>query len=119
MVSGLRGARSSDSSPDAALSQRLQPPAQSAEPIGVRMPRYRYTSPWPEVFTDLEVGRDARVIPRDGRALPALGSTVILLPGDEIDLSAAYEHGCLTEVDRPTAAAEAAAVHLQPDRISR
>jgi hypothetical protein len=76
------------------------------------MPHYRYTSPWPEVFSDLEVGTNAWVTPSDGRPLPALGSTVILLPGDEIETSESYLHGCLSEVDRPPAVAE----ELSPDR---
>ena len=67
------------------------------------MPRYRYISPWPEVFSDLEIGRNARVIPSDGRPLPALGSTVILLPGDEIEITVSYDHVCLAKVERLTA----------------
>src|SRR4051794_4950923 len=51
------------------------------------MPLYRYTALWPEVFADLEIGPRARVIPSDGRALSSVGSTVILLPGDEIELT--------------------------------
>ena len=68
------------------------------------MPRYRYTSPWPEVFPDLEIGPHARVIPSDGRALSSFGSTVILLPGDEIELIDAYDHEALAEVIPPDAA---------------
>jgi hypothetical protein len=67
------------------------------------MPRYRYTALWPEVFADLEIGPNARVIPSDGRALPSLGSTVILLPGDEIELTEAYDHEALAELIRPDA----------------
>ncbi|WP_448624520.1 hypothetical protein [Geodermatophilus sp. URMC 64] len=65
------------------------------------MPRYRHISPWPEVFSDLEVGRDARVLPTDGRALPPAGSTVILVPGDEIELKQPYTHPHLREVAGP------------------
>ncbi len=70
--------------------------------IGAVVPRYRYISPWPEVFGDLEVGRDARVLPADGRPLPRTGSTVILLPGDEIELKHPCTDARLREVTGPT-----------------
>ena len=70
--------------------------------IGAVVPRYRYISPWPEVFFDLEVGPDARVLPADGRPLPPTGSTVILLPGDEIELRHPCTDARLREVPGPT-----------------
>jgi hypothetical protein len=82
-VSGHEGA------PPAARGEEL-PRLSCPSSIGAVLPRYRYISPWPAVFAELEVGRDARVLPADGRALPRTGSTVILLPGDEIEL----EHPC-------------------------
>ena len=69
---------------------------------GAVVPRYRYISPWPEVFGDLEVGPDVRVLPADGRALPRPGSTVILLPGDEIELKHPCTDARLREVAGPT-----------------
>ncbi|WP_448638456.1 hypothetical protein [Geodermatophilus sp. URMC 63] len=69
--------------------------------LGAVVPRYRYISPWPAVFGDLEVGRNARVLPVDGRALPPTGSTVILLPGDEIELEQPSTDARLREVAGP------------------
>ena len=70
------------------------------------MPRYRYTSPWPAVFSDLEIGRTTRVIPSDGRPAPVPGSTVILLPGDEIETADPCAHAWLAEVERSLAPGE-------------
>lgn len=67
------------------------------------MPRYRYTSTWPEVFSDLEVGVNATVFPGDGRDAAVDGSTVVLLPGDEIETAQPFEHAHLTPADAPAA----------------
>lgn len=75
------------------------------------MPRYRYTSTWPEVFSDLEVGVNATVFPGDDREPAEPGSTVVLLPGDEIETAEPYIHAHLIEAaDNPTPAEPPAAL---------
>lgn len=67
------------------------------------MPRYRYLSEWPEVFADLENGVNATVF-RDGADPEPDGSTVLLVPGDEIEIDEPYEHAHLAEIDPVTPA---------------
>lgn len=61
------------------------------------MPRYRYTSPWPEIFPTLVVGSSAEVF-REGDAPPE-GSTVLLQPGDELETTEPIEHAHLVPLD--------------------
>lgn len=67
------------------------------------MPRYRYLSPWPEVFATLEVGINATVHRPEGEPAPPEGSTVLLTPGDELETPEPFEHAHLVEID-PAAA---------------
>lgn len=76
------------------------------------MPRYRFTSTWPEVFSDLEVGVNATVVRNPGEEVAPDGATVVLTPGDELVTDQPYEHAHLVEI--PDAPAEAPAAPPAP-----
>lgn len=76
------------------------------------MPRYRFTSPWPEVFSDLQQGVNA-TLTRDGQAPPD-GSTLLLLPGDEVFINEPYSHAHLVEITDDTPPADAPAAPPTP-----
>lgn len=78
------------------------------------MPRYRYTSPWPEVFVDLEVGVNATVIRNPDEPEAPYGSTVVLSPGDELETAEPFEHAHLTEIAAPRPAPPAPAPAEEP-----
>lgn len=65
------------------------------------MPTYTFTSPFPEVFSDLTNG-PCTVVHADGSTDPE-GSTVLLRPGDTITTPDSYEHAHLEPVsDTPS-----------------
>lgn len=61
------------------------------------MPRYRFTHPFAEVFSDLTHGAGTivhRVVETDD----PLGSTVVLQPGDELTTKRKYPHAHLAAI---------------------
>lgn len=68
------------------------------------MPRYRFTAPWPAVFTDLRHGVNATVTPADGADRGPDGSTVELHPGDEVTVDRPYPHAWLDQLPDPAPA---------------
>jgi hypothetical protein len=64
------------------------------------MTDYRFTSPFPTVFSDLQHGVNATVTPADPDADPPLeGSTVVLSEGDTLHVDEPLEHIHLTDLN--------------------
>ncbi len=59
------------------------------------MPRYRFTHPFAEVFSDLTHGVGT-IVHRAVESDDPLGSTVVLQPGDELTTKKKYPHAHLT-----------------------
>lgn len=66
------------------------------------MPRYRYTDVWPHIFSGLSHGPDTVVTRHDPAAAADVpGSTVVLLPGDEITTTQPVTSAFLAELPDP------------------